>query len=449
MSDAKSPPPLGDGRGDFFAIDRRAWAFVCALGMNPAVAYLTLARGTGGDNRTTRWSANAIEQRTGISRSRAAQAITELERSKAVFRDPAGKRDHPRYKIVPAHEIPGCEGCPPPALDPEQQRVLDQLGSGRTLVPRTIRPTQREEHERWGTRLPGKVADQLVALGRATRDGAQYRTVRYDAEAAARPDWIWLPNALVDGAASETPPVELVRQTGSVATLRLLVDLYGAQTLDEDGGVHFRRIRETYERHRVGEQGPFVVWGFVRARLEAWTNAPLIAPHLAGTAGDEGTRAAALEAFWACWHRLRALGLIEMVAHLVHADTADGEILHPMALEGTGLEVERELTQAASRAALTMLTQGQYDWARRQGVVAIAPVLRHIEGVQMVGVARLRYRPRTGRTRAFAAHAAEWWETIARLEEIARAADEVVGRPATSREIKVDQGASKEPSCQN
>ncbi|HEV7267343.1 MAG TPA: hypothetical protein VGN83_20910 [Falsiroseomonas sp.] len=441
MSDAKSPRALGDGRGDFFAVDRRAWAFVCGLGMNPAVAHLALARGTGGDNRTTSWSANAIEQRTGISRSRAAQAIAELERSKAVFRDPAGKRDHPRYKIVPAHEIPGCEGCPPPALHPEQQRVLDQLGDCWTLVPQNISPRQREEHERWGTRWPGKAADQLVTLGRATRDGARYRAVRYDAEAAARSDWIWLPNALVDGAAGETAPVELVRQTGSVATLRLLVDLYGAQTLDEDGGVHFRRVRESYERHRVGEQGPFVVWGFVPAAVTAWPDAPFVAPYLAGTAGDKDRRAVAWEEFGACWNRLRTLGLVEMVAHLVHADTADGEILHPMALEGTGLDVERELAQAALRAALTMLTPGQYDWARRQGVVALAPVLRHIEGVQLVGVARLRYRPRTSRTRTFAGREADWREAIARLEEIARAA----GRPATSRYIKDDQRASKKP----
>jgi hypothetical protein len=33
----------------FFAIDRRAWARVCALGFNTAVAYLVIACGTGGD----------------------------------------------------------------------------------------------------------------------------------------------------------------------------------------------------------------------------------------------------------------------------------------------------------------------------------------------------------------------------------------------------------------
>ena len=70
-----APTPPGDDRGDFFAVDRRAWHVVCSLGMNPAIAYLVTARDTGGDNRTTKWSTNAIEGRTGISRSRARDAI--------------------------------------------------------------------------------------------------------------------------------------------------------------------------------------------------------------------------------------------------------------------------------------------------------------------------------------------------------------------------------------
>jgi hypothetical protein len=49
-SDAGSPPSASDRRGGFFAVDRRAWARACGLGMNAAVAYLVLARGTGGDN---------------------------------------------------------------------------------------------------------------------------------------------------------------------------------------------------------------------------------------------------------------------------------------------------------------------------------------------------------------------------------------------------------------
>ncbi len=103
----------------------------------------------------------------------------------------------------------------------------------------------------------------------------------------------------------------------------------------------------------------------------------------------------------------------------MHADTKEGEVIHPMALEDSGLEIEREVWEAAGAAALKMITPGQLDWAEGQGVVAIAPVARHIEGVQMLGIARLRYRPRTNRTLAFIGREAEWREAIARFGRIA------------------------------
>ena len=61
---------LRQGRGGFFAVDRRVWAKVCAADLNMAVAYLVLARGTGGDNRTTSWTVNSVEDRTNIARHR-------------------------------------------------------------------------------------------------------------------------------------------------------------------------------------------------------------------------------------------------------------------------------------------------------------------------------------------------------------------------------------------
>ena len=145
--------------------------------------------------------------------------------------------------------------------------------------------------------------------------------------------------------------------------------------------------------------------------------------------------------FWGCWNRLRGLGLVELVAHVVHADTPEGELIHPMALEGTGLAVEREVRRAAEAAARNMVTPGQLDWAEGQGVVTFAPVLRHIEGAALVGVARLRYRPKTTRTAAFLAREAEWRGVIARMDEIARGAGD--GRLATSRLIKGNQGESR------
>ena len=69
---------MSDGRGEFFAVDKRSWAEACQLGMQAAVAYLVLASGTGRDNLRTSWSTNAIERYTGVGRKRAKTAIDKL-----------------------------------------------------------------------------------------------------------------------------------------------------------------------------------------------------------------------------------------------------------------------------------------------------------------------------------------------------------------------------------
>jgi hypothetical protein len=188
----------GAGRGDFFAMDRRAWARACTLGINAAVSYLVQARGTGADQRTTSWSVNAVESYTGIGRPRAQKAIKALERAGLIQIIQTGTR--PRYRLTPAHEIPGCEGFPPPALDHAEQQVFDQLMAGYHRVPQS-------GSRQWGTSRPRPIADQLVAKGRAS-DAADgfYTPIPYDADAAAKPDWIWLPNAIIDGAGDNLVP---------------------------------------------------------------------------------------------------------------------------------------------------------------------------------------------------------------------------------------------------
>jgi hypothetical protein len=64
--------------GDFFAIDNNAFTKVCDGGVNAAAAYLILTRGSGGDNRTTAWSAEAIQTRTGMTWRSARREIDKL-----------------------------------------------------------------------------------------------------------------------------------------------------------------------------------------------------------------------------------------------------------------------------------------------------------------------------------------------------------------------------------
>jgi len=47
--------------------------------------------------------------------------------------------------------------------------------------------------------------------------GCHFEPIAYDAEMAAEPDWIWLPNTIVTGAAAETAPIHLLRQAQNPA----------------------------------------------------------------------------------------------------------------------------------------------------------------------------------------------------------------------------------------
>lgn len=105
---ADPPKKPEKARGYFFTIDRRVWAEVCKLDINAMVAYVLLSAGKQKDLRTTTWSAKAIEKYTKISRIKAAEAIATLIRAGLIRQLNTGF--WPRYWMLPADEIPGCEG---------------------------------------------------------------------------------------------------------------------------------------------------------------------------------------------------------------------------------------------------------------------------------------------------------------------------------------------------
>jgi len=85
-------------RGNFFSLDRKQWSGVCDLGMNPALLYLVLARGSDKSNTMTSWSANALEKYTAVSRTRAQSARETLLKSGYVKVIKRGK--HPKYELL-------------------------------------------------------------------------------------------------------------------------------------------------------------------------------------------------------------------------------------------------------------------------------------------------------------------------------------------------------------
>jgi len=91
-----------------------------------------------------------------------------------------------RYSIMSAHEVPGCEGYPPPKLDADEQKLFDEIASGKNNVP-------AKGGRDWQSYCnPRTVAAELLKKGRVERPYESYpnhyRANVYDAETAAKPD---------------------------------------------------------------------------------------------------------------------------------------------------------------------------------------------------------------------------------------------------------------------
>lgn len=83
----------------FFAIGLPEWRQACEIGLNPAVAFLVLACGTGRDNQTTSWSANSVQEYGGIRWERAKPAIEQLVKAGLVTLADTSTKARPRYKL--------------------------------------------------------------------------------------------------------------------------------------------------------------------------------------------------------------------------------------------------------------------------------------------------------------------------------------------------------------
>jgi hypothetical protein len=369
--------------GGFFAVDRRSWQKICPLGMNEAVAYLVQARGTGRDNCTTTWSVESIERYTGISRHRAAAAVKKLLAGGFSRLLRGGTK--PIYDLVPFSELPDSEARP--TLSAHEELIVDWVQRGLGLNSKDRKHARAAARKGWLVEKDGEFAV------------APAPEIKLD-------DPIWLPNELVTGAAGEIPPLELVRQTQDPMTLRLLVEMYHAQNLREDGGVSRRFVWEAYNRVKIGERAQLTVWGF--GRSSRWVNWEfgLTDPHRREELTKEEKAAGETPAvdFFRRTAHLSDLGLIEWVPHLVESGEESGEIIHPVGM-GCSDSVEDRLGRAAHEAARALLTEGQYEWAVETGIHQLAPVPRHITNVQMIGIARLRYRPHTRMTAA-------WWAEL-------------------------------------
>ena len=371
----------------FFSIDRGAFRCAAVGGLNSAIANLILARGTGPDNVTTQWSVNAIEQRTGISRPNADKAVKDLL-ARGIWKK---TRDglHPIYEAVPGNQVPGGP------FTAEEQAVITAIRDGQPVY------NSKATIEALKARGIVETVSTEERRGRRWHNSESFELVADEITALSEPLAVWLPNALIDGAANEVPSIELIRQTRNLPALRLLVELYAAQFLPHYGGVPRDLLKVVFNRTKVGEQGPFVVWGFRSDHITAASE--LYAPFKTGevTTLDDGKRrdTGVDASFWPALSALENLGLVEKVGMLLDGDDVDAEVIHPYAMRG-GERAERELALAAKSAAQAMITEGQLNWAEQEGY-HLVPVRRHIVNAAVAEVYRLKYRPHTKATAAW------------------------------------------------
>lgn len=88
---------MDKGDKGFFAVGTEEWRAACGLGLTAACSFLVLACGTGRDNSTTAWAANAVQTYAGISWVRAKPAIAQLIEAGLVQN--VSKTKKPRYKL--------------------------------------------------------------------------------------------------------------------------------------------------------------------------------------------------------------------------------------------------------------------------------------------------------------------------------------------------------------
>jgi hypothetical protein len=198
---------------------------------------------------------------------------------------------------------------------------------------------------------------------------------------------LWLPNALIDGAGNEIPPITKLREAGNLILLQKFVQLYGLQDLDSDGGLP-RSIARTHFKQRevICPIGPFVLYGFSVPHETATATAKGIFAEVYGQEDDENNAGA-----WIVLSPLLKMGLLEKVYYMAESTDPEAELIYPIDQHGT---------QEAMLDLLLWLEEtggkGYAVEAECHTVQGIA--LEHIKNAAVIGLLRLRYRPWTGKT---------------------------------------------------
>jgi hypothetical protein len=364
-------------KGKFFAVDWRCVEDATRYGdgITAAIAYLALARFTGRDQFTTLAGMTAIHTRTGLTRGRADLALKTLERAGLISTPTTGKKGL-RRSLAPWGFVQSERA----KLTPKQAAVLQRVLAKKDPITSGSDPDYQ-------------TAYSLIAKGILESTDAPPGKPRFR---HVKPDWVWLPNTLVDGFGQGDTPLARLRQIQDRRAIPFLLDCYRLANLAEDGGLPWRYVRTQFKRVEIYTHGHFTVWGFVR-EFDTGEWEPLF------TRFKGNDHSAAVKDLWRIVHAIRGAGLIEFVGHIVEGLNEGAQALHAYALPNTGEEPEREVAAAAHAAGLAMLSDKKYQDARTTlgDHPWLCPIRSHVTNVQLVGILRPVHRPHTRMTAAW------------------------------------------------
>jgi hypothetical protein len=217
------------------------------------------------------------------------------------------------------------------------------------------------------------------------------------ADGDSDPNPIWLPNEVVTGTCKgERSPIHKLRAAGDPWAIRLFVDLYHAQNLRDDGGINRKVLWRKYERIELGERGPYRIMGFKPdGRWLNWDGPFRMHQSRPKPKPDS-------QPTWDSLGILELTGVLSFIPHLVENDTDAAELIHAV---GIGLHsehpIETQIGNEARRAGAALCQPWQLTKA--EGLI-LCPVSSDYPKAQMVGIARLHYRPHTKRTSAWSSN---------------------------------------------
>ena len=371
-------PVKRKSRGNLFIVDVPTYAAVCALGdADVAAVYLILAAGTGADNRTSTWSREAINKRTGLNWRKADACIAKLE-AKGLLRWLSGKSTRrPRIDLSPVDKRP-----------PMQKHVA---ALAERIAQRHQPTTPTEKATATVGQRDGWLAQDKHGIWKFT---AQRPLVK-----------AYLPNILVGDntgkATGLSTVIDRIRLARDPMAFRLLIDLYGVQNLAEHGGVDRQHFRKKVERESVYATGTFQLWKFSGpSPWISWT--PELRHHRREPTPTE--KEAGYNAGIDLFERINVLqdaGALEWVYYLAEDEELDSTLIYPVGVERHGKMVSTELESIvgsyATRAAFALYGQPEQAaaWEACMPGQMVLPADRLAKRATIVGVPRLRWRAQT------------------------------------------------------